>query len=281
MANIFDETINELIKFLKKSGFLSTKELVDKYYSVQELYEHRLVLFKIICHTYPHLAWKAKRHFDGSMFNDSFLSGIVTPLGNASYHFKLDRFDEFKVTEIESAPKYDGYTSDEALDRINSLPLLGNDYIDTGNNLLGTYRDWQRSNIKIPEEKSQQLVNIINGLIGLLKEMDVIKTTDISDGNHTFRQLYKQKRELFKLICHNYVDLAWKSKYDAGGNIISEDTFIAGLNTPLGPVGYVLNDERFEQFNIESLSKAPINKKEIYYNVTKKLSSLNIRILRR
>ena len=279
MSQISENSINELIIALKKSGFLSTKDLTDRFYSVRELYEHRLILFKIICQTYPHLAWKSKKHFDGSMFNDSFLTGIETPLGNASYHFKINRYNEFNVTERQFAPEYDRYTPDEALDRINSLPLLKNDYVETGYDLLNTYKN-QINNVFLGKEKSIQLLNIVNELINLLKDMDFIKTANITDGNHTLRQLYRQKRELFKLICHNYVDLAWKSKCDLDGNITSEETFMAGLNTPLGPVCYVLNIERFNQFSIEELTRAPIKTNDIYQDVLKKLSSINIRQLK-
>lgn len=276
------EIINALIKTLKSENILSTKDLADNYYTVRELYEHRLALFKIICHTYPDLAWKTRKHFDGSMFNDSFLAGITTPLGDASYHFKIDRYDEFDLTELEKGPLYDGYTPEDVINRLNSLPLINNSYIDTGKSVIYKAENDLTALLLNPvddinSQKMKRLAEIVNELIILLRDLDLIKTVDISDGNHKLKELYKQKRELFKMICHNYYDLAWKSKIDITGNIISEDTFMAGLNTPLGPVCYVLNDEHYNEFNIAALSRAPLSKDEIYVEVVKKISSIKIR----
>ena len=276
MTEITIESLNALIKSLKDSGFLVAKDIADRHYTIRQLYEHRLMLFKIICHTYSHLAWKTNRHFDGDMFNDSFLVGITTPLGNATYHFKKEHYDEFEVIEIEKGPKYDGYTPDDVINRINSLPLIGNHYVDTGkstihNDIDETYEILNQSiNSKENLEDMKRLTEVINELLSLLRKMDLIKTIDIGDSNHTFKELYKQKRELFKLICHNYNDLAWKSKNDINGASVSNDTFIAGLNTPLGPVCYILNDDYYDEFNVISLSNAPIKKDEIYFDVIKK-----------
>ncbi len=84
---MLEQILNLLILNLKKAGAISTKKLEDKYYEVWELYEHRLVLFNILCQIYYDLAWKSKQHSDGSMFNNDFIAGITTPYGEATYHF--------------------------------------------------------------------------------------------------------------------------------------------------------------------------------------------------
>ena len=55
------------------------------------------------------------------MFNGGFIVGINTPTGIATYHFKLEYWNEFNVPELEYAPKYDGYSSNDVLVRIKSL----------------------------------------------------------------------------------------------------------------------------------------------------------------
>ena len=55
------------------------------------------------------------------MFEDSFIAGINTPEGPATYHIKLKYWEMFDIPEIEHAPRYDGYTPDEVLRRIRSL----------------------------------------------------------------------------------------------------------------------------------------------------------------
>lgn len=277
MAQISVEGINNLIKSLKDSGFLRTKDLADSYYTINELYEHRLALFKIIAHTYSNLAWKTKTHYDGSMFDDSFLAGITTPLGNATYHFKSEHYSEFFITEIDKEPKYDGYTPDDVLNRLNSLPLLENSYFNTGRNTYSNTENILANIENLNDTDKSKLSNILNELVSTLKEMELIKTSAISDGNHTLKELYKQKREMFKLICHNYNDLAWKSKYHNDGTPLSNSTFLAGINTPLGNACYVLNQEYYNDFKVIDLPTAPIAKDEIYTDTITKLSSIPIR----
>ena len=55
------------------------------------------------------------------MFDDSFIAGINTPEGMATYHIKLKYWEMFNVTELERAPKYDSYSSEAVIDRILSL----------------------------------------------------------------------------------------------------------------------------------------------------------------
>jgi hypothetical protein len=164
--------------------------------------------------------------------------------------------------------------------------LLGGSYTNTEktipfNSINESYQSFfEVINDGKNSEKIKRLKEVINELISLLKDLKLIKTVNISDGNHTLKELYKQKRELFKLICHNYNDLAWKSKYDKNGKSISKYTFMVGLNTPLGPVCYIINNEHYDEFKVKELKKAPLSKDEVYTDVIKKLSSIIIRELK-
>lgn len=118
------EEINNMIKENKQLRVISTKDIGDGYHTFDELYEQKIVLFSVICNSYPKLSWKSKKHFDEEndpMFNGCFIVGINTPKGVATYHFKLKYWNEFDIPELECAPKYDGYSSDEVLTRIKSL----------------------------------------------------------------------------------------------------------------------------------------------------------------
>ena len=55
------------------------------------------------------------------MFGGNFIAGINTPEGVVTYHIKLKYWDLFEVLELERAPKYDNYSSNEVLQRIQSL----------------------------------------------------------------------------------------------------------------------------------------------------------------
>ena len=89
-----------------------------------ELYHHRIILFCTLCNLFPDISWKSRKHFDEEndpMFEGDFIAGINTPDGIASYHIKLKYWDLFHISEIERAPQYDFYSSDDVLERVLSL----------------------------------------------------------------------------------------------------------------------------------------------------------------
>ena len=52
------------------------------------------------------------------MYEGMFIVGVTTPFGQASYHYDLDYWKYFKCKEMDRAPKYDGHTPEEAVQRI-------------------------------------------------------------------------------------------------------------------------------------------------------------------
>lgn len=119
--------INAEIAELNKNDKNATNDISDTCHSFGELYFHRMMLFATICNTpaYNAKAWKSKQHDDpkNPMFDGYFIVGIETPEGQATYHYQLEYWDVFKVKELERAPKYDGHTPADAIQRIFSLTL--------------------------------------------------------------------------------------------------------------------------------------------------------------
>ena len=98
----------------------------DGYHTFNELYHHRAVLFSVICNMMPEKAWKSKLHDTGDMFDGMFIVGIETEQGQATYHYDIEPYwDMFKVKELEKAPKWDGHTPSDAIERIGSLSCEG------------------------------------------------------------------------------------------------------------------------------------------------------------
>ena len=94
----------------------------DGYHTFNELYHHRAILFSVICNERPEVAWKSKRHHDGTMYDGMFIVGIDTPEGQATYHYDIDPcWNLFRVKELELAPEWDRHTSGEAIRRIGTL----------------------------------------------------------------------------------------------------------------------------------------------------------------
>ena len=99
-----------------------TGDTSDGYHTFNELYHHRAVLFSVICNARPDIAWKSKKHHDGTMYDGMFIVGIDTPEGQATYHYDIEPYWRmFRVKELEFAPKWDGHTPDEAIRRIGTL----------------------------------------------------------------------------------------------------------------------------------------------------------------
>ena len=118
---------NKLADYLIANGVVlppnnNIGELSDGYHTFNELYHHRAVLFSVICNLTPDKAWKSKLHDTGDMFEGMFIVGIETPNGQATYHYDVNPYwDMFKVKELEKAPKWDGHTPTDAINRIANL----------------------------------------------------------------------------------------------------------------------------------------------------------------
>ena len=95
-------------------------KISDGYHTFDELYHHRMVLFSIICNQNGHLAWKSRLHHDGTMYDNYFIVGIKTPLGDYSYHYHMDNWDAFNVFEYDNAPEFDGHKPSD-IDRLYSI----------------------------------------------------------------------------------------------------------------------------------------------------------------
>jgi hypothetical protein len=60
---------------------------------------------------------------------------------------------------------------------------------------------------------------------------------NISDGHHTFNELYRHRRELFFALCRSVKDThtVWRSKlHSEGDEEMWDGLFIAGINTEQG-----------------------------------------------
>lgn len=113
--------INALIECDKSNfpGQNFTDGISDGYHTFGELYMHRALLFATICNMFPDKAWKSMKHHDDTMYDNMFIAGIETPLGQATYHYDIDPYwNYFNVKELDHAPWFDGHSPEEALSRI-------------------------------------------------------------------------------------------------------------------------------------------------------------------
>lgn len=107
----------------------------DGYHTMDELYDHRVALFIALCrHMHELLGmenpgkfkiWRSKNHDDGEpAFGGTwFVMGIGTKEGQQiTYHIPIAQWHETDFADtLERAPRWDGHTSYDVLNRLKNL----------------------------------------------------------------------------------------------------------------------------------------------------------------
>lgn len=80
---------------------------------------------------------------------------------------------------------------------------------------------------------------------------------DLSDGYHTFNELYHHRAVLFSVICNMLPHRAWKSKLHHTGDMY-DGMFIVGIETPEGQATYHYDIEPYwDMFKVVEVERAP------------------------
>ena len=113
------QEINPIIRSIPEE--FSTGYISDRYHTFNELYDHRAKLtISLLLTSLKSRAWKSLLHNDGTMYPGMFIIGVDTKYGQATYHYNIDPYWSMTkgIRELDRAPKFDGHTSSEAIDRI-------------------------------------------------------------------------------------------------------------------------------------------------------------------
>lgn len=82
-------------------------------------------------------------------------------------------------------------------------------------------------------------------------------TKGISDGYHTFDELYEHRRVLTAVLAKSYPEYAWRSKLHSDGTMF-DGCFNIGFNTPEGQYSYHYHLEFWGEFDgVKILERAP------------------------
>jgi hypothetical protein len=80
---------------------------------------------------------------------------------------------------------------------------------------------------------------------------------DLSDGYHTFNELYYQRMMLFAVIVNSHKDKAWKTRNHEDGNpCFGGGWFLVSIDTPKGTYGYHYEDKYWHMFDCPELGQA-------------------------
>lgn len=114
-------------------------QVSDGYHTMDELYEHRIVLYITLCKTLAKMVekanengsdfrqvWRSKYHSDGELCfgtGTQFVLGINYDKGKQiSYHIPIEKWEETDFADIlEKAPEWDGHTPADVLERLKNL----------------------------------------------------------------------------------------------------------------------------------------------------------------
>lgn len=102
----------------------------------------------------------------------------------------------------------------------------------------------------IPIEESEKIERINEEI------EDMEYKGEISDGSHTFDELYYHRMVLFAVICNTNKDRAWKSLVHNDGTMF-EDYFICGIKTNEGQFTYHYHKNFWDWFKVKVIEKAP------------------------
>lgn len=80
---------------------------------------------------------------------------------------------------------------------------------------------------------------------------------NISDGYHTFNDLYHQRAILFATICNQNKNVSWKAKKHHDGTMFGDNWFIIGIDTIHGQYTYHYEMKYWDKFEVKELELAP------------------------
>ena len=92
------------------------------------------------------------------------------------------------------------------------------------------------------------------------EKIQLIRTKgNISDGYHTFRELYDDRAHLLAIISLGLKDDMWISKLHHDGTMFDDSTFIIGIDVGAIDIRYHLNTRHWSLFSgsVKELDRAP------------------------
>lgn len=176
-----------------------------------------------------------------------------------------------KCDRKETCQRYLKTNHLSTIDQITDFSTSGSGMCNTGGTLISPYCGLNSLyDYYIPDENSKIIEktvedrfvisipkNFVNKVPDFLHGLNSDNIGKLSDGYHTFNDLYHHRAILFSVICNQFKNLAWKSKLHSDETMY-DDMFIVGINTPQGPATYHYNIEPYwDLFDCKELPKAP------------------------
>ena len=123
------QQLSDILNALTKRKIIDSKDLCMVWHPSKDYFDFILELMALFTVSFPELAFASYKHYDEkndsiSNFNGDFITGLYTPEGPISFHFKNTEATKFNhLNWIENAPMYDNYDHTEVMNRLNSLAI--------------------------------------------------------------------------------------------------------------------------------------------------------------
>lgn len=79
----------------------------------------------------------------------------------------------------------------------------------------------------------------------------------VSDGYHTFNELYEHRFHLFVALMRSNPELSWRAGYHEDGTMYDGGWFVAGMHLPTGDISYHLPIAMWESLNDSVVTTRP------------------------
>lgn len=123
----------------------------------------------------------------------------------------------------------------------------------TGDSLANAYLVGLKDGV---ERSASERRKAINEELKQMRDAGISRK-DISDGYHTFGELYFHRMILFSIILNQNPTISWKAKKHHDGTMFGDDSFICGIETPEGQYTYYYHLDYWDYFNVKELEYAP------------------------
>ena len=130
-------------------------------------------------------------------------------------------------------------------------------YLDDALDILDDLQSGYENGFNIYADSRKQMLDLPSAQPEGYVKIPETGIDDLSDGFHTFRQLYYQRMMLFAIIVKQNKDKAWKSlRHEDGELCFGGGWFIVGIDTPEGSYTYHYEDNFYSMFDCEELERA-------------------------
>ena len=94
----------------------------------------------------------------------------------------------------------------------------------------------------------------------LIRKPTFNRPGEISDGYHTFDELYDHRMALTAALVNTNPDICWKSwnHHDPENDPMFDGMFIVGIETPTGTATYHYDAEHWNKFRCKEVENAPM-----------------------